>query len=399
MVDLVLVQPPDTVLLDPEMYFPLGILYIAAVVKGEGYSVEIMDFRKRIDEIPEARFYGFSCCTPHIGIAKKLAQTVRGKTIVGGAHATLLPDDCIDSFDYVVRGEGEDVIRYIMRGDVPKGIVKARRIGNLDKLPHPAWDMVEKPFSNTLFPGERYGMGAIAGTIMASRGCSYNCGMCGNTFKSPVTFRSVSHIMSELIELMKRGVYYFRFEDDNMTIHPEFRYLCHSIKQLGIKYKCHTRSNLLTLDMAMALKDSGCEECGIGVESADDKVLKIVNKKVTAEQHLQAVRTLKEAGLRSKTYFVTGLPGETDETIELNKKFMLEAKPDKWTVSTFTPYPGSPIHDNPEKYGIEIVNRDYGKWWNFCENEYNHILKGQTPQEMWARYKDFYGWLIDAKYL
>ena len=395
MKDLVLLSLPDWVDTQPLMYFPLSLTGLAAVVRQAGFDVRIVDCRDGIKPLPEARFYGFSCATPQINVAKKWASELKGKTIIGGAHASLLPLDCVKHFNYVVKGEGERVLVEILKGQHQEGIITASRIKDLDSLPYPAWDMVDQPFSDTLFPGERYGKGELAATLIGSRGCPMTptCSFCGNIYPAPVTFRSADNIIGELKELIKRGVRHFRFEDDCFTIHPEFEYLCKEMAKLDIRYKCHTRSDLMKPEKANLLKLSGCEECGLGVESADNVVLRVNNKRELASTHVGATVILKQAGLRVKTYFVMGLPGETDKTLELNKEFVKEAKVDKWTVSTFCPYPGCPVFKSPGRFGIEIINKDFSKWWNYCQEGYNHIIYGQTQQQMWARYKEFYRWL------
>ena len=223
---------------------------------------------------------------------------------------------------------------------------------------------------------------------------------CANLFTKPVVYRSVENICQELIKLKKLGVRHFRFEDDNFTLHPEFDKLCAEIKKLDIKYKCHTRANLITLDKARRMLDSGCEECGLGVESADDEVLKLNNKKTTYKTNARAVNIIKDAGLRAKTYWMAGLPGETDKTLFYNIQFMEETKPDKWTLSCFTPYPGCDVWRNPDKFGVEITNKHWETWWNFVIPEkhlpimtgregFNHVLKGQSHKEMEFRHNTF----------
>lgn len=396
--DLVLLPLPDWIDNQPKMYFPLSLMILAAVSRDAGYDVEIVDCRDGIKPLPDARFYGFSCATPQINIAKEWAGKLKGKTIIGGAHASLLPLDCVKHFDYVVRGEGEQVLVEILKGDRQNGIITAPRIKNLDGIPYPAWDMVNQPFSDTLFPGERYGKGELAATLIGSRGCPFLCSFCGNIHRAPVTYRSLDNIVGELKELIKRGVKHFRFEDDCFTIHPEFENLCLEMARLKIHYKAHTRSDLTTKEKADLLFYSGCEECGLGVESADNDVLKMNNKKETVDDHVKAVKILKDAGLRVKTYFVMGLPGETDTTLELNKAFAKETQIDKWTVSTFCPYPGTAIFNSPGKFGIEILNKDFSRWWNYCEAGYNHVIFGQTPEQMWNRYKEFYSYLKEGRY-
>lgn len=375
------------------MYSPLGILYLAASAQQAGFSVEIVDLRGGVQSLPEARFYGFSCTTPEITEAKKLAKTVKGITIVGGAHPSLLPDDCKGHFDHIVRGEGEEVLPQILERGQDTGVLWfPDRIKDLDSIPFPAWDRLAHPFSDSLFPGERYGYGQRAMTIITSRGCPFSCSFCANIYRTPIIYRSVDNIAQELCELIKRGVRHFRFEDDNFTLHPQFNNLCVMLGGLNIHYKGHTRSNLLTEGQTWHLKQSGCEEFGLGIESADDKVLELNNKKETAKDHKKAIKILKKVGIRLKTYWMAGLPGETDETLEINKQFVIDTQPEKWTLSTFTPYPGSPIWKEPEKYGIKIIHYDWEKWWNFS-NQFNHILEGQTQEEMWQRYLDFYEFL------
>lgn len=403
MIDLALVELPNLALESPKMYFALGNLYLAAAVKKAGFEVTICDFRDGIKELPKAKFYGFSATTPHISFAKQLAKEVKGQTIVGGAHPSLLPEDC-DGFDYIIKGEGEEILPQILKGWVPKGIILTSRIDDLDSIPFPAWDMVDEPFSKTLYTGERYGEGDVSMAVITSRGCPYSCSFCGNIHRRPVVFRSVENIIGELLELMNRGIYHFRFVDDNFTLHPDFEYLCNKLGGLGIYYRCHTRSNLITQEKVQMLVCSGCEECSVGVEVADDRVLKLNNKKESVAHHKQAVKTIKHFGLKCKTYWMSGLPGETDETIDLNIEFIKEVKPDKWTLSTFTPYPGCDIFNSPDKYGVEIINKDYSNWWNFVFNVrdinlpyregYVHRLKGQTIEEMKARHHRFYNFLL-----
>lgn len=408
MLDLVLFELPNLALESPTMYHPLGILYLASVAENAGYKVEIVDYRVGIKtDYPEARFYGFSCTTPEVNFAKKLAAEVKvdypnAKTISGGPHPSLLPSDCVDSFDFVCIGEGEKALLDIMQNG-GNGVAVGQRIKNLDVIPYPAWDKVKDPFSDNLFTGERYGKGEKSASLITSRGCPFNCHFCGNLFRTPLAFRTVENIEGELQQLLKRDIHYVRLVDDNFTIHPEFERLCFVLKRLGIKYRCHTRSDLLTKAKAHIMKDSGCEECSLGVESADGKVLLLNNKRETVLQHGKAVEILRQVGLRSKVYLMSGLPGETDNSSYLLKCFMREFKPDKWTLSTFTPYPGCEIYNNPRKFGITILNPNWSNWWNFVmpikgkdlpgRTGYVHVLNGQTVEQMGARHDELYEWL------
>jgi radical SAM superfamily enzyme YgiQ (UPF0313 family) len=407
MYDIVLIETPMPALESPKMYFGLGNLYLSAMLKKHGVNVYLADCREGAQDLPRAKFYGFSCATPQITFAKQLAKQVNGTTILGGAHATLLPEDCREHFDYVVQGEGEYALLDIIKGLIPKGIIKTSRITDLDDIPYPDWDVADHVFSDTMYEGERYGHGQLSMAMITSRGCPFKCHFCGNMLNAPVTFRSVGNIMGEIYELNKRKVNHFRFVDDNFTLHPHFEQLCREMSTFGISYRCHTRSDLMKTKIAGLLKMSGCEECSVGVESADDIVLIKNNKKESAKDHTRAIEIMKHEGLKTKVYLMSGLPGETDRTIELTKQFMKTTKPDKWTLSTFSPYPGCEIFNHPEKFGVEIINPKWENWWNFVYNVrdlelpyregYVHKLHGQTVEQMAQRHTDFYNWLIDER--
>lgn len=398
MIDLCLVSLPNSVLTTPTMYFPLGTLYLGASVLKAGYTVQIVDMRAGVKELPEAKFYGFSCTTPEIKQAKELTKEVKGITIVGGAHPTLLPEDCMESFDYIVRGEGEEVLPQIIAGVWGRGVINAPRISDLSSISHPAWHLVDNPFSEELFPGERYGKGEKAMTVSCSRGCPYKCSFCGNMLRTPVLYRTVEDIISELDELKSLGVKHIRFEDDNFTIHPQFENLCLDLHNLDISWKCHTRSQLVKLSQMELMKWANCEEVGLGVESADDRVLEINNKMENCGQHIKAVEIIHQAGLRAKTYFIAGLPGETDETLEFNKQFFRQAKPEKWTLSTFTPYPGCEVYAHPDAFGIKITDTDFNHWWNFTEDHFVFEMTYEPQEVTWQRYKKLYAWLVSNEW-
>lgn len=393
MVDLALFALPNSGCTDPKMYFPLGIVYLAAVVEKAGYSVEVVDYRVK-GLMPQAKYYGFSCATPQIGTARRLADAVKrqGKTIVGGPHPSLLPDDCIGAFDHIVVGEGEEIIVDIISGKTAPGIHVMPRITNLDKIPPPAWHKIRNPFSDTLFPGERYGKGDLAATTILSRGCPHKCSFCGNVFRTPLVFHGIERIHVELSQLVKQGITHFRFEDDNITLFPEFDGLCNMLHKLNISYKAHTRSDLINQYKVDMLRYSGCEELGLGIESADDDVLQLVGKRESSDIHRKACRIVKQSGMRLKTYFMTGLPGETNDTIRLNQEFFREIKPDKWTLSRFTPYPGCAIYKDPAKFGVIITDPDYEHYWNFPEKSC-HELDNASVDVLDMRYNILYQWL------
>lgn len=403
---VVLVMPPNPILDTPTMYPNLGVLYIAAMLEQAGHKVQIADLRDKkasIDLIPEAPIIGFSATTGEIEDAKKLAKLAKRRdpkctTVIGGAHASLLPGDCSEHFDQVVVGEGELVF-----AAMPKEFwrmfsktVHADRITDLDSLPFPARHLANS-FSETLIPGEKYGHGEKATTVIFSRGCIWGrCAYCANILHNPVVYRSPENIRNEVRELIsKYDCRSFRVEDDNFTANSEWLVaVCEKLAPLKVTFKAHSRGNLFTEDSIEALKDAGCIEMGMGLESADQRVLDKVHKGIRVGDCGRAVQLLKKHGVTSKVYFVTHLPAETSETIELNQEFMKTYRPDKWTCSRFAPYPGSPIWRDPGAFGITWLDPDYSHYWNFYPSalvEYQETSR----EELDKRYKEFHRWLTE----
>lgn len=404
--DIVFVMLPNPQLVTPTMYYGLGIFYLAAVLRQKGMDVAIVDMRelKQVDAdlIPSCKWVGASASTGEIGFAKQLARMVRNgtKTIIGGAHASLLPQDCAEDFDIVVRGEGEQVIYDIVSGKEKSWVktIEAPRILDLDDIPFPAWNLLppERMFSLTLMPGERYGTLKPAATIIGSRGCPFRCAFCANMLKLPVIKRNPKNVALEM-QLLKGyyGIHNFRLEDDNISVSKQWlKDLCQEIKPVVVKWKCHTRADLLDLEMCDWLRESGCVEVGMGLESADQKVLDLVSKGIHVDDAAQAVFNIQKAGMRAKVYLMSGLPGETEMTIRRNITFMQNVQPNKWTLSRFTPYPGCEIWKYPNKFGVKLDDnaKDYGEYWNFPKTSI-HELNNASRETLDSRYKKLYHWL------
>lgn len=421
MAKITLIQPPNPFLTTPTMYFPLGLLYIAAVLENAHHQVKIADLRampqlssSALEEsfvaesflhvlLDEADFYGVTATSSlEIADAKAISQTLKelhpkAVTIIGGSHASILPEDCTNDFDVVVVGEGEEAILDIVDGGV-RGIVQGGFIKDLDALPYPARHLLPEKavFSSKLIEGEKYGEGPKATTTISSRGCPYSCAFCSQPHF--VRYRSPELFVNEVKFLQDRfGCQHFRFVDDAFTLNKERLFqICLLLQPLNVHYRAQTRADLVTDEMCKALRASGCDELAIGVESADNQVLKTVNKSETDEDMKQAVQLIKASGMRAKTYWMTGLPKETWLSIELNKLFMKEVKPDRWTLSMFAPFPGCNIERNPEKYGVKILNRDYNLYGNFSKSFIQTDVA--SNEELNLHYQEFYKYLVSEEW-
>jgi len=286
---------------------------------------------------------------------------------IGGAHATVKPNESAEEFDAVIVGEGEKSVFEVLQG--ARGIVKSDIIENIDTIPYPARHLLKPSarFSSRLFRGQKYGETEIATTITSTRGCPFNCSFCASPviWNRKVRFRSPANFVDEIKQIIDiYGCKNFRLIDDNFPLNKErILEIARQLEPLNIHFRCHTRVSLIDEEILSALKMAGCNEITYGIETADDYVLKKIQKGETVERQEQALYLTKEAGFSVWIYLMAGLPFETWDTVQQLKEFIMRNKEhiDKYTLATLAPYPGSDIYNNPEKYDIVWMERDYDK--------------------------------------
>ena len=90
--------------------------------------------------------------------------------------------------------------------------------------------------------------------------------------------------------------------------------------------------------------------------------------------NINAIINAKKAGIFTKVYLIVGLPGENRETVEDTKKFITEAKPDSVSLYTFIPYPGTPIWKDPEKFDMEIIEKDFKNYFIINKDGFGGVV-------------------------
>jgi radical SAM superfamily enzyme YgiQ (UPF0313 family) len=179
-----------------------------------------------------------------------------------------------------------------------------------------------------------------------------------------VRYRSPDNIVSEIKEVIQNyGVTHFRFQDDTIVASKKWiTELCEKIKPLKITWRGTTRVDHSQKDILQLMKDAGCYEIAYGIETLDDKVLKMNNKQITNKEIHEAISNARLAGLKTRLFFMIGLPGQDIHIADDIINFIEECKPEAVNLSTFVPLPGSDIYNHPEKYGIKISTEN---WKNY----------------------------------
>jgi radical SAM superfamily enzyme YgiQ (UPF0313 family) len=356
-------------------------MYIAGELRSAGVSVEIVDlpFVDRKDwknAIGYADVYGITVYSSSLYLAKEIRDIVKGinpkgKVVVGGPHPTSLPGETALEFDYVVKGEGEYAL-HLGRDR----IIEAPLIEDVDRLSFPARDMLDLKRYTRRVAGQR------ATSVTTSRGCPYSCIFCcKDVFGHRVRNFSIERVLDEIRAIkVIYGIRSFIFYDDTFALDRERYYsLCKALQAENITFRCNGNARNNTLEDFKVLYDAGCREIAFGVESGSQKILNIVNKGVTVEQNRKAIKNAQLAGLTVKAFLMIGSPGETRETVEETKKFILEANPDQYTLFTFVPLPGCAAWKDPEKYGFRIVNQDFKNYFNIAgQNEGGLTVETET---------------------
>lgn len=391
---------------------PLGILYLATLLEKENIPCQICD----LSGVPEEKWqeylvygnvYGFSTYSVNYHRTlrlKNLAKQLNPKaiTIAGGPHVSALPKDCAKDFDIIITGEAEirflELVKLIIQEKKPKGIFQGERVTNLDNLPFPNYELVD------LRTYSRIVEGYPSLSLISSRGCPYNCTFCNSRVfsRGQLRFRSPGNVVQEIQQLRERyGTTTFRFSDDLFTFSPgRIIEMATALKPLGILYRVFARSSSMTEEAAQMLYESGCRHVAIGIESMSDKILKLLKKKTTQEDNINALKNTKKAGLKVRIYLLIGFPGETEETIQESLEALLNCEFDEFVVYPFIPYPGTAVWANPEFWGAEI-DRDFSKYVQVGRNRltcYAVTTKDFTPDDV-KRWREIMTEALEKKFL
>jgi len=354
------------------------LIYLAAAAEGCGCGAEIVDMKTWEDPSPEADVYGVTATSPQCPDAVLLSERLANEfpeslTVVGGNHVSAVPSCVHDSkFDLSIMGEGELTlvkqlknfrkIKQLLKEIEMRGVaVNGIPVNDLDSLPFPARHLINwSNYKRGIYVGKERVDDAVS--IISSRGCPFNCIFCGShvVFGRKTRFRSVGNVISEIKWVIENMDYWgFNFHDDTFCLNKRRVFkLCKEMRKLDITWRCLSRVDTADAEMFKAMAEAGCKEIILGVESGSQKILNNLNKGATVEQNLAAMKMVKDAGIQLKVGIIVGSPGETWETVKETKKMLKACPPDFWNVSCFTPFPGSRVWKNPEKYGVKILTRD-----------------------------------------
>jgi radical SAM superfamily enzyme YgiQ (UPF0313 family) len=384
---------------------PLGLAYIASSLEKKGYTVEILDapalemnvdnvINKIIEKNPA--IIGVTSLTPTFHRVVILADKIKEKfqqkpIIIGGQHATIMQEKILEdnkSFDIVVYGEGEitiiELMTLLIGNNLSKdklskidGIIfrngeriiktKLRKpIENLDEIPFPARHLL--PMNRYIPLPNQYKRTPVVNMVMI-RGCPYQCSFCSNNkvFGRKIRYPSPERAVEEIKHVIKKyGAKEISFWDDMITVNKNWlNNFCDLIikNKLDIVWSCYARIDSVDQDVLRKMKQAGCWNIFYGIEAGDKKLLDNIDKGITIEQSINAVKWTKEAGIEVRGSFMLCLPGETPELGRKTIAFAIALDPDYAQFSLTTPYPGTKLYEEAKKYGKLDENFDKYDIW------------------------------------
>ena len=336
-----------------EYIFPLGIPYVSSALKSCGFSVHTLNLNHRDDHyavlentikeenIDVVMSGGLSTEFPPVKklfeVAKRCKEDVI--TICGGGMISGDPDATMEALgcvDYGVIGEGEVTVCELCRCletnalvEQVEGIVFAadgqyittpsrEAISDINSIAQPDYEGFELEFYLNEHTSTLMDIDGVsrALSVLCSRSCPYQCTFCFHTVGNKYRQRSMDSIFEELDSLVANYDFDFLFVLDELFARTSerVREFCERIARYNIRWSASFRVDDITDELVQLLKDANCHSIGLGLESADNTILKSMRKKITVEQIDNALAIIRQHGLSPVGNLIFGDIAETRET-------------------------------------------------------------------------------------
>lgn len=387
------------------LFPPLGISYLATIADDMGHDVMLLD--GEAEQISTSELYerikkfnpnivGITSTTPlsdkAVKIAKLVKRNLKKTVLIGGPHITALKEKAFhDCFDIGFIGEAENAFREFLENFGReekylkiKGLIlrnknkiilteKREYIKELDMIKFPARHLLN--LGGYLASTDR---GLIRHTtIMASRGCPFQCVFCSQhtLFGRVARFRSAKNVVDEMEGVLKNlGTDHFIFVDSTLTLRRALvEEICKEIikRKLKITWEGWTRASLIDEKLLRLMKKAGFIRISFGIESGDPRILKLIKKEIKIEDIRKAYRIVEKIGIEATCSVMIGHPGETRESIMKTIRFVKSIPQVKYSaLSIAVPYPGTELLEMAKNkwHGLKLHTEDYTKFSRYGDS-------------------------------
>ena len=399
---------------------PLGLLYLAAMLKENGQEVEVLDVLERGWGSAETREHilgsgaalvGISSTTPEIQgtmEAARFAKEAGAKVVLGGPHVGIFLEETLASndIDFAIRGDGERPLLSLVQeleADVPdwskvpglaykdQGRVVANDIhieNDLDSLPLPDWSFL--PLSSY---SRADALNPLA-MMISARGCPYQCGFCHRSPEGKHTrFRDPVAVVDEMERLVADwGVREIVFCNDTLTLRrSQIVAICGEILERGLRvvWQGATRVDAIDRDLLHLMRRAGCKQLKFGIESGSQEILDLMQKGFHKDQARDALRWCRQEKIRTGAYFILGYARENEKTMTETIQFAKELDPDFVMFYAGVPLPDTDFY----RLAVEGQQIDPEYWREYTLGLRQDRLNYLVPDmDQWIKraFREFY---------
>jgi radical SAM superfamily enzyme YgiQ (UPF0313 family) len=334
-------------------FVQLTMPYLAGFVAPPHQVTLVDEYNQSVDVDAPADLVGITVNTPNASHVYALADAFRRRgrlVVLGGPHATLLPEEVGEHADAVVVGEAErtwpQVIADAARGRL-QHLYRDPLPSSLDGVPHARRDLIR-------------GRGPLRNTIIATRGCPHRCSYCNlrQIYDPSLRFRPVEEVIAEVRTFRMP---FFTFWDDQLFMDAGYAVrLFEQLAGIGKRWAAMvTLASTRNERLLRAATKAGCVCLFLGLESFSAESLRLANKAFNVvESYEEGIARIHRHGITVQAGIVFGFDGDDEGTFEATLKGATQVGLDGATVSILTPFPRTPVFEELEKSG-RLLTHDW----------------------------------------
>lgn len=397
------------------MFPPHDLLALASTAKALGHETcftdavaegmneqQVYDEIKRIQPDMIVSLMSFELYDLDVQVVKRLKEKFPQVTYgVFGHYPSHFRQETMEhtGADFIMLGEPDHVFERLLKewsgGPLPTDHIgtvvrmsdgkmavneEDRRVPNPNALPMPAYEMLKSEYYKEPF------LESPLGVIQTARGCPYKCNYCVHSFGTKLTVLTPENVVDQILYMKKHnGIKALRFIDDTFTAIPSrVIKICKLMIEHGVNlpWTCLSRADTLDIEMLQWMKKAGCMRLNVGMESGSQRILDLLDKGLNVEDSLRNLQAARKTGLELMGFFLTGIPGETED--DINQSIAFAKKTFHYAVAdNLIVYPGTPLF---EKFGnlVDFTLVPY-------HNEFaDPVFRAKADKHRSRFYREFY---------
>ena len=355
-----------------------GPLILGGILKEAGHQVEVyeelyttLNYRKIMPGTDVFCLYSMTSTAPRCyELADKFHRETKARVLIGGFHASALPEEALTHADQGLVGEGEKVILDVVEGRLTDPIVRGPCVENLDEVPFPNYSILKTR--------------CVTANVMSSRGCPYCCSFCTTSrMFRPYRRRSVESVIEELRYYKRLGFQYMNFEDDNFTADPDYaKEICRRMIGEGLVFRetfFFGRTDMARDEELLSLLEQAhLNRVLVGIESLNQEALDAIHKGQRLSDIAACGRALSQHKIRLIASIVLGIDADSAEDIRRAVDFTKRIGAYQLQPAILTPFPGTEVYEQYQREG-RLLDMD---WEQYDMMNVTFRPKRMTPWEL-----------------